>query len=373
MERPHKRRKYDDEEQKRREKYDDDEHKHRETYQKRRSRNDRVSDYDSPDEHKNRDTKISQRRRNRDDRGSDYDSPDEHKHKTTRETKHGRRSSYRKDDGSDYDSSDEHRNRDIKKSHRRRSSYKNDRGSDYDSPDEHKHSGTKVSRRRKSGYGNNCGSDSDSYDRRKDSSRSSKNHYEKSSNESGSKYNHDRGDGEKKEDRGKSESEEDVNSEEEMMFDWFDYKRDLNILFFQDRDLIKKGMEQYEDFLKFLKKYQALQKQKNVKKMITSLSDKKEQKKESPNQESSSVFDFPAVFDKRYLINFAFKGDSIDDLIRIRLPPIDRYDKHSKKRLSRSKVSLVTMFYLRFCPDIKINLTLNPLWIFITFTLLFSV
>ncbi|XP_018025029.1 probable ATP-dependent RNA helicase DHX34 [Hyalella azteca] len=144
----------------------------------------------------------------------------------------------------------------------------------------------------------------------------------------------------------KSDSEE-VDSEEEVMFEWENHKWELNQMFFKDNDVIQRGSEQYQDFFKFLKKYQTLKKQKKLKRILD-----KNINKEKPRGDKTAKltekFELPTRFDNKYLVNFGFKDVTVDSLIR-RLPPRDLEDK--KKRLSRKRIEefiTIILLYLNF-------------------------
>lgn len=145
--------------------------------------------------------------------------------------------------------------------------------------------------------------------------------------------------------------EKSSDSEEEILFDWETHKRELNQLFFQDHDAISRGSEEYEDFFKFLRKYQGIQKQKILQKVIA----KEGKKQTSDNLTSntpqySAMYELPTNFNSRYLINFTSKGDAIDTIMR-RLPPLDIDDMKKNTRLSRKKVQEfknIILLYLNF-------------------------
>lgn len=139
-------------------------------------------------------------------------------------------------------------------------------------------------------------------------------------------------------------NESDADSEDELMFDWEYHRYELNQMFFRDDDVIKRGTEEYDDFWKFLKKYHGLQKQKKIREMCKS----KHNREFSDGIRSSTLYQLPLHYDKRYNINFALNLKDIDDLQR-RLPPRDLED--GKKRLSRKKlveVKFIILLYLDF-------------------------
>ena len=131
-------------------------------------------------------------------------------------------------------------------------------------------------------------------------------------------------------------------TDEELLFNWEDHRYDVNKLFFSNDDLIKAGSSDHDDFWKFLLKYQGLQKQKKVRDMCDKMqgtSVKKEM------EYSTSIFNLPKNFDKRYNVNFALNTDV--DRIRSRLPPRELQEK----RLSRKKMvelKLVLTLYIDF-------------------------
>ena len=96
------------------------------------------------------------------------------------------------------------------------------------------------------------------------------------------------------------EESSDVDTEEEISFDWEAYRRELNVLFFQERDLINRGSEQYKDFWIFLKRYQNVKKQKHIKQFIERQSSVKN-KSQSTHQSSS--LGLPTNYNSRYFVN----------------------------------------------------------------------
>lgn len=140
------------------------------------------------------------------------------------------------------------------------------------------------------------------------------------------------------------DSDSNVDSEDELMFDWENHRSVLNQMFFRDEDVIKRGSEEYFDFWKFLKKYHGLQKQKKIREMCSS----KPSRGSSEGRSVSLLYQLPLQYDKRYNINFALNFKDIDDLQR-RLPPQDLED--GKKRLSRKKlveIKFIILLYLDF-------------------------
>ncbi|XP_068226643.1 probable ATP-dependent RNA helicase DHX34 [Palaemon carinicauda] len=145
-------------------------------------------------------------------------------------------------------------------------------------------------------------------------------------------------------DRGFRE-DSDSDSEEELKFNWEDYRYELNQMFFRDEDVIKRGTEEYHDFWKFLKKYHGLQKQKKIRDMCK---DHGGQKNNTNEDQFSNLYQLPLKFNKRYCINFGLNLKDVDELQR-RLPPRDLED--CKKRLSRKKIleaKFIILLYLDF-------------------------
>lgn len=150
-------------------------------------------------------------------------------------------------------------------------------------------------------------------------------------------------------------ADDSVDSEEEITFEWDRHKWELNQMFFQDHDIIKRGTEEYQDFFKFLSKYQAIQKQKKLQEIINKKSTKKNKlftkqsnQTKSTNSSRSDTYDLPLDFNSRYTVNFALKGDSVDAVMR-RLPPLDLDEKNN--RLPRRKVEEfknIILLYLNF-------------------------
>ena len=141
-----------------------------------------------------------------------------------------------------------------------------------------------------------------------------------------------------------NDNSDEVDTEDEIMFDWETHRRELNVLFFQDRDIIKRGTDQYKDFWLFLKRYQNIKKQKHIKQFIERQSSGTSKSHTTPDTSSLGL---PSKFDSRYFVNFAVKGDSINSLVH-RLPPSDVEDR---KKLSKKKIEefkTIILLYLNF-------------------------
>lgn len=77
-------------------------------------------------------------------------------------------------------------------------------------------------------------------------------------------------------------------SEDDLMFEWEHYRYEINQIFSND-DIIRRGTTEYDDFWKFLKKYQGLQKQKTIRQMCGN----KQYREEMGTGEVSSVYKVP--------------------------------------------------------------------------------
>lgn len=137
---------------------------------------------------------------------------------------------------------------------------------------------------------------------------------------------------------------ESEDSEDEILFEWEVYRRDLNCMFFQDDSVIQRGTENYTDFWKFLKKYQALQRQKKIRSMCAKENDDDGR----DSIEVSKLYELPKKYDKRYNINFALNITDADNLLK-KLPPRDLDE--GIKTLSRKKImefKYIILLYLDF-------------------------
>ncbi|KAF2348531.1 Helicase-associated domain [Trinorchestia longiramus] len=150
----------------------------------------------------------------------------------------------------------------------------------------------------------------------------------------------------------KKTDESESNSEEEIMFEWEHHRWELNQMFFGERDLIKRGSEDYKDFFKFLGKYQTLCKQKKLQKIVEKQAKKSQNDCKIENKPStcatSAKFGLPVQFDNKHLVNFVVKGETEESLMR-KLPPRDLDDK--KKRLSVRRVRefrTIILLYFNF-------------------------
>ncbi|CAL4144006.1 unnamed protein product, partial [Meganyctiphanes norvegica] len=137
---------------------------------------------------------------------------------------------------------------------------------------------------------------------------------------------------------------ESEDSEDEMLFNWEEYRHDLNCMFFQRDSVIQRGTEEYNDFWKFLKKYQSLQRQKKIRNMCAKENDCNER----DTGAISKLYELPKKYEKRYNINFALNMSDVDYLLK-KLPPRDLYD--GIKTLSRKKImefKYIILLYLDF-------------------------
>ena len=139
----------------------------------------------------------------------------------------------------------------------------------------------------------------------------------------------------------KERNQDSSDSEKEMMFDWEDYRWQLNYMFFNDDGIIKRGSDEYHDFWKFVKKYSALYKQKIVNQMVNKNNTNK------GKEEKSEILGLPVEYDKKHNISFNLNIPDANTL-RNRYPH-DLDDK--RKRLSIAKIDefkYIILLYLDF-------------------------
>lgn len=131
-------------------------------------------------------------------------------------------------------------------------------------------------------------------------------------------------------------------SEDDLMFEWEHYRYEINQIFSND-DIIRRGTTEYDDFWKFLKKYQGLQKQKTIRQMCGN----KQYREEMGTGEVSSVYKVPQHFDKRYNINFALNVTTDDFQRRLPIRDLDE-DKRSLSRKRLTELKFIILLYLDF-------------------------
>lgn len=108
-------------------------------------------------------------------------------------------------------------------------------------------------------------------------------------------------------------------------FSFEDYKRDLDLLFFTERDVIKKDTTQYDEFWKFFAKYQSMRKRQG----ITTWT--------APRSQPSNELGLPLKYHRTFQLNFGLNLPSPDKLL-CRLPPHDPDNRSSGPRLTRENL-----------------------------------
>jgi hypothetical protein len=108
-------------------------------------------------------------------------------------------------------------------------------------------------------------------------------------------------------------------------FSFEDYKRDLDLLFFTDRDVIKKDSTLYDEFWKFFAKYQSMRKRQG----ITTWT--------SPRSQPSNELGLPLTYHRTFQLNFGLNLPSPDKLL-CRLPPHDPDNRSRRLRLTRENL-----------------------------------
>ena len=121
-------------------------------------------------------------------------------------------------------------------------------------------------------------------------------------------------------------------------FSFEDYQKDLDTLFFTDRDVIKKGTPQYEEFWKFFSKYQMMRKRQGITTWV------------APKTNPTNELGIPTVYHRSFLINFGLNLPPPDKLLS-RLPPTNSERKSSRTRLNREQLMefhQIILLYLEF-------------------------
>lgn len=138
-----------------------------------------------------------------------------------------------------------------------------------------------------------------------------------------------------KEPREKKQTTSKVNQE----FSFEDYKKDLDVLFFTDRDVIKKSTPQYEEFWKFFNKYQIMRKRQGVTTWIP------------PKTNPTNELGIPTVYHRSFMLNFGLNLPPPDKLLS-RIPPVDYSERKSARpRLTREQLMefhQIILLYLEF-------------------------
>jgi hypothetical protein len=138
-----------------------------------------------------------------------------------------------------------------------------------------------------------------------------------------------------KEPREKKQTTSKVNQE----FSFEDYKKDLDVLFFTDRDVIKKSTPQYEEFWKFFNKYQIMRKRQGVTNWIP------------PKTNPTNELGIPTVYHRSFMLNFGLNLPPPDKLLS-RIPPVDYSERKSARpRLTREQLMefhQIILLYLEF-------------------------
>jgi HrpA-like RNA helicase len=138
-----------------------------------------------------------------------------------------------------------------------------------------------------------------------------------------------------KEPREKKQTTSKVNQE----FSFEDYKKDLDVLFFTDRDVIKKSTPQYEEFWKFFNKYQIMRKRQGVTTWIP------------PKINPTNELGIPTVYHRSFMLNFGLNLPPPDKLLS-RIPPVDYSERKSARpRLTREQLMefhQIILLYLEF-------------------------
>lgn len=138
-----------------------------------------------------------------------------------------------------------------------------------------------------------------------------------------------------KEPREKKQTTSKVNQE----FSFEDYKKDLDVLFFTDRDVIKKSTPQYEEFWKFFNKYQIMRKRQGVTTWIP------------PKTNPTNELGIPTVYHRSFMLNFGLNLPPPDKLLS-RIPPVDYSERKSARpRLTREQLmefNQIILLYLEF-------------------------
>lgn len=122
-------------------------------------------------------------------------------------------------------------------------------------------------------------------------------------------------------------------------FSFEDYKKDLDTLFFTDRDVIKKSTPQYEEFWKFFNKYQIMRKRQGVTHWIP------------PKSNPTNELGIPVVYHRSFMLNFGLNLPPPEKLLS-RIPPVEYSERKSARpRLTREQLMefhQIILLYLEF-------------------------
>ena len=121
------------------------------------------------------------------------------------------------------------------------------------------------------------------------------------------------------------ESRDEKTHSRQREFSFEDYKRDLDLLFFTDRDVIKKDTTQYDEFWKFFAKYQSMRKRQGINTWT------------APRSQPSNELGLPLTYHRTFQLNFGLNLPSPDKLL-CRLPPHDPDNRSSRPRLTRENL-----------------------------------
>lgn len=124
--------------------------------------------------------------------------------------------------------------------------------------------------------------------------------------------------------------------DQEITFE--DYQKDLDALFFTDRDVIKKGTPLYEEFWKFHTKYQIIKKRQGVTSWIP------------PRTNPSNELGIPTLYHRSFMLNFGLNLPPPDKLIS-RLPLVNSERKSTRPKLTREHLMefhQIILLYLEF-------------------------
>ena len=124
-------------------------------------------------------------------------------------------------------------------------------------------------------------------------------------------------------------------------FSFEDYKEDLDCIFFTQRDFIKKGSAEYEDFWKFFGKYVAMQKKQGV-------------SWTPPKAELPNELGIPSSFHRFFMLNFSLSLPPPEKLLS-RLPQRSTDDQPQLTRHNLMEFHQIILLYLEFLQREKIQ------------------
>lgn len=136
-----------------------------------------------------------------------------------------------------------------------------------------------------------------------------------------------------------------LQSKQSKVFSLEDYKRELDQLFFSDRDVIIKGTPQYDEFWSFFQKYQAMKKRQGITNWTP------------PSSEPKNELGVPITYHRAFLLNFTLNLPHPDKLLS-RLPPEDIDRQSSRPKLTRENLMefhQIIQLYLEFLQREKIT------------------